>query len=813
MYRSIRTRFLARLLALKRATDGFMTTPAQRSLGVSLTSLLLAAGFRSILFLDASGVNLPSDGIWTCVAAMLAAAASDVMVAGTLGLIHYGMTCKLRSFPASRVAMFAGYLLLFPGTLLHVISVPFFRLYQMPLRYTQLLLVGSLSNILDSAHAEITRRYLYLVLLVLVLAAGTAVAGATYIYRAYCARAGHGKRRIVLGAAIGLVACCLIAVRSLSGISNAPAGLIMNPSQIFVESWVQWCWHGVNDDIILKHAPHFDTTRLFDKDSDNDQLQDLVRPDALPVSGNNVILIVVESASVNRFGLWGGDVRTTPRLAQLKPHALMFDSYYSPAPVSMKSLVSLMCSTYPHADPRADTYTNPTIDCRSLSEVLADAGYDAGLFHAGHFSYTDKDRFFAHRGYSIMRDAGSLRNEAKYPINGWGIDERAMFDDAIHWLNGRDSQLPFFLTLITLSPHHPYKINNVTPAPFGTASAAAKYDNAVHLVDSQIGRIWDWLVQKGLQNKTLLAIVGDHGEAFGEHPGHFVHGSLIYEEAVRTPLMLVQPLVFKGVRTRRIGNHVDLAPTLLDIIGHPRPKRYQGVSLLRGFQPHMVYFYANWSAYRLGLRDGRWKYIYHPLDGVHELFDLRKDPQERVNLAASNPSHVEAYQHRVTAWEVYYGTLIPNYESYVLGATMCPRSPVCYLSTLEPSYTQGAWRKDQSVSTRPLRIQDTFYDKGIGVKPLSVLRYSISGGNFQRLKGMVGYDGYVKKSQLNAVAGAAIYVDDKLMWSSGKIGVMSDPRSFDISVENGRLLELISYDLDGSKERDAINWVDVRLER
>ncbi len=805
----------ALLKNLQRTTAEMVWTPAQRSLAVAVASTLLAFGFRIVQAQAAPSARLLFQSTSDPLFVFFRTLASDLTVASALGCLHYAFTFKARSPKHAYLAMFFGFTLLVPVAILHIVSIPFFRLYQTPLRFTQLVLAGNLSDVAESASSEVDVGYTI---------AALALTLACFIVTPWLTHhiCGFYRRQLVrvhtrwIAGALSLTAVAVawsVGLWPTNEVTQA-ANSLLNPNYIFVQSWMQWAGRRFRDDQSMKNAPHFVSTRLFDASPPSDTLDSLVNTENFPQKNSNVVLIVIESASVNRFGPWRGNPSTTPVLNTLKPYSLIFDNYYSPTPVSMKSLISLTCSTYPHADPEADTYTNPSIDCKSLSEMFFNAGYQSALFHAGHFTYTDKDLFFSGRGYGVMRDARALKNKNHYPSNGWGIDDRAMFDEAIDWLEHLQENRPFFLTLVTLSPHHPYKINNVTPAPFGIRSPQAKYDNAVHLVDSQIGRIWGWLVEHHLDTNTLLVIVGDHGEAFGEHHGHFMHGSLIYEEAVRTPLMLVHPSLFKGARTPRIGNHVDLAPTLLEIVSIKPPKRYQGVSLLAGYKPHMVYFYANWSNYRLGLRDGKWKYIYHPLEDIHELFNLQNDPVEHHNVASSYPQHTAAYKDRVTRWESYYRILIPNYERYVLGNALCPGSKVCYLDALTPIYTHGIWQKNVSVlKRRPLRIKTQFYARGIGVRPLSLLRYSIVGGDFRRFKGAVGYDGFIPKTQLTDQFSVEIYIDDELKWSSGKISAATEAKPFDIPIEGGRTLELYGYDIDGMGQQDYINWVNVRLER
>jgi arylsulfatase A-like enzyme len=562
----------------------------------------------------------------------------------------------------------------------------------------------------------------------------------------------------------------------------------------------------------MSKAPHFESSLMFGTPPPLEPLEKLVNVSQLPLRRPNIVLVVLESATTLHTGLWNGRPEDTPRLAEMAQHGLVFDQYYSPSPVSMKSLFSMSCSSYPQTEPQAETYTNPSIDCLTIPELLKDRGYRNGLFHGGRFSYTRKDAFFRYRKYDVMRDASTLVNRRKYKKVPWGVDDRAVIDDALQWLDSGNQNAPFFLHVIFLAPHEPYVVHDA-PTPFGTKTNVDRYRNATLFIDSQVGRLWDALKERGKLDDTLFVIVGDHGESFGEHRGDFMHGGRIYESAVHAPMMLVNPKLFTGQRTPRLGNHLDLVPTVLDVLGLPNPPRHQGVSLLRGYKPHMLYFYADWHGHFLGLRDGQWKYIYN-VDREHpELYDLNVDRAERHNVAANHTHQTDAYTKRLLEFEQFYDELIPNYERYVNGKDACADKAVCRLDELKPIFQHGILRKNKSGSGFPLQLGTKTYEHGLGVAPLSILRYNIRGDGFRRFHGGVGHHSQGGNANLSLKVSVEIYLDDRLIWSSGKLTADEPAKPFDLDVSKGAVLELIGYDVDAEDWRDYIDWVDVRLTR
>jgi lipoteichoic acid synthase len=170
--------------------------------------------------------------------------------------------------------------------------------------------------------------------------------------------------------------------------------------------------------------------------------------------------------------------------------------------------------------------------------------------------------------------------------------------------------------------------------------------------DRQLGRMLAGLRKAGLDQNTLVVVVGDHGQAFGyPHEGTFMQGRTMYEEDGHVPLVLWAPRMYRSARrSNTIGSHVDLAPTIAELAGLPPAADWQGRSLIDGRHFPRAYFYVAEDRFKLGVREDRWKYIYDLREAVEELYDLEHDPNEQHNLAAADPARSARLRQRLAAW-------------------------------------------------------------------------------------------------------------------------------------------------------------------
>jgi arylsulfatase A-like enzyme len=152
------------------------------------------------------------------------------------------------------------------------------------------------------------------------------------------------------------------------------------------------------------------------------------------------------------------------------------------------------------------------------------------------------------------------------------------------------------------------------------------------------------------EENTVWVIYGDHGEAFHQHEGNYGHTFFLYEENIHVPFLIAAPGLMRGQeRVHKVVSLVDAAPTILDLMGMAPPSNYQGRTVLDA-TPRMALFFTDYSLGLLGLRDGRWKFIYEIGSGRARLFDLERDPRERSDVSAREAARVAWYSQVVRGW-------------------------------------------------------------------------------------------------------------------------------------------------------------------
>jgi hypothetical protein len=242
-----------------------------------------------------------------------------------------------------------------------------------------------------------------------------------------------------------------------------------------------------------------------------------------------------------------------------------------------------------------------------------------------------------------------MPHRERWWTNGWGIDDRALLDEEQRWLDGRaHPEHPTLAVFIPLAPHYEYFLPPTAAKPFGNDSLFHQYENGLRFTDDNFGALVDAYKQRGWFEDTLFVFVGDHGEAFDQHPRNKLHGSFLYEENLHAPLVLISAKQFHGEVSARIGSHIDLLPTILSLVGVAAPAGLQGQSLVDdGYRAAPVYLSTWYPEPLMGVRDGSLKLIHDLKDGHDELYDLARDPGETTNLAAARPDVVNGYRARL----------------------------------------------------------------------------------------------------------------------------------------------------------------------
>ncbi len=377
----------------------------------------------------------------------------------------------------------------------------------------------------------------------------------------------------------------------------------------------------------------------------------------------NVLLISLDTTRADRLGAYGFDGVSTPNIDSLAADGALFEQCASPAPLTVPAHASLMTGTYPFTHGVRDNGRYVLAEeSRTLAEALAEGGWATGA-QVGVFVLNRGTGL--EQGFTTYRDtsdaATPAASTAPVPISQRETNElRAdvVADGARDWLR-RQAKGPFFLFVHFFDPHAPYD----PPEPFRSQHAAPEREPALNRylgeiawVDHQVGRLLDELRELELEGDTLVVLTADHGEAFGEHQ-EIGHSYFIYDTTVRVPLVVRLPgRIEAGRRIATQVRLIDVAPTVLELVGAPPLPEAQGVSLVpylagssanrplvayaESLAPYLDYRYSALAA----LRTEQWKYIRAPRE---ELYDLAADPAELDNVADAHPELVGRMRERL----------------------------------------------------------------------------------------------------------------------------------------------------------------------
>ena len=366
-------------------------------------------------------------------------------------------------------------------------------------------------------------------------------------------------------------------------------------------------------------------------------------PASRSAAGFNLLLVTLDTVRADHVGAWGYRAGETPNLDRLAAEGVRFAAAETPVPLTLPSHATILSGLLPpdHG------LRNNGVGCfpkapATLATDLAAAGYRTGAFIA---AFVLDHRFGLDRGFERYDDDIPRDTAAGFDAR---LPGRAVVDRALAWLDEEPAK-PFFVWVHLYDAHAPY----AAPEPFGTRFADRPYDGGVAEDDDQLGRLLAALDRRGLAARTVVAVVGDHGEELGEH-GELTHGLLLYEPSLHVPLVVRAPGVIPaGSVVGTPVSLVDLGPTLAGLLDRPLVApagrtldgRDLSLALRRRREPPAVALYAEsmygtsfgWSAVA-AVRRGSLKYIAAPRP---ELYDLAADPGETTNLVASRPREVK----------------------------------------------------------------------------------------------------------------------------------------------------------------------------
>jgi arylsulfatase A-like enzyme/Flp pilus assembly protein TadD len=377
----------------------------------------------------------------------------------------------------------------------------------------------------------------------------------------------------------------------------------------------------------------------------------LAGPGAL--RGVNVLLITIDTLRRDRVGAYGNHDGLTPNIDRIAARGIRYTRAFSPAPLTLPAHASILTGLRPT---RHGIHNNTRFRLAdgvpTLATVAKGGGYRTGAFvgafvldgrfglNRGFDNYDDRlphgDRASFH--FAERRAAEVVAVAGDWILSGVSGPGTASLANPQSAAPGPQSPVPgpWFAWVHLFDPHAPYD----APAEYRTGRTP--YDAEVAFTDAMVGRLLERLDAAHALDHTLIVLTADHGESLGEH-GETTHGLFAYDATLAVPLVLVGPSLGRATVDTPVS-HVDITPTILDLIGLAPPESIDGQSLLHpppGDRP--IYFEAldasltrGWAPLR-GIVQGDWKYIDLP---DAELYDLSRDPGEQHNRIDRDP-HAE----------------------------------------------------------------------------------------------------------------------------------------------------------------------------
>lgn len=404
----------------------------------------------------------------------------------------------------------------------------------------------------------------------------------------------------------------------------------------------------------------------------------------------HVLLITVDTLRADHLGLYGYSRETSPTIDALGAEGVVFETAMAQRSITRPSLVSILTSQYPVSHGVRSNLSPLEFDGPFISELLRAAGYSTAAF-------------FGHPKLHKARWPG-------FEHFDHGSDEEVT-SKALEWVEMHHGE-EFFVWLHYFAPHDGYEpadqyAKRFTSAYSGSVTGGHRalnqlmlsdpdsfsegdlahvvglYDGEIASVDDQIGLVIEKFRDLGILDNTILIFTADHGEELYQRNQYFFHDASIYDSTLHIPLIFRYPDILRaGERIPFVVQSIDIAPTVLELLGLPIPKRFAGTSLMRmieGDEEKGRAAYAELGDMVLSVRTDSHRYISNPRlfyprrslferkrptfgDGGpgsyvisrEELYDSKNDTFEMTDIAEQHPELTRSYKELLENWKVEY---------------------------------------------------------------------------------------------------------------------------------------------------------------
>ncbi len=286
-------------------------------------------------------------------------------------------------------------------------------------------------------------------------------------------------------------------------------------------------------------------------------------PSPLDLRGRDILLLTLDAVRADHVGAYGYARRTTPSIDALAAEGAVFEHAYTAAPQTSWALTSMMTGKHIRTafELEAAGLARPADE--TWAGIAREHGVKTAAFFPDAIFFTDRPRFAAFEARSFDFETTTIN----YDMAQFRPAQVAAF------VADLPEGAPFFAWVHFLEPHDPY--HRRSDYDFGPEDVD-KYDSEIAYTDHAIGEIVSKV--RAMRPDTVVIVTADHGEAFGEHSSYW-HGTTLYEEQIRVPLVISAPGAVPKTRVASPVQTFDLLPTILAATGMPRPSRVRGRDL------------------------------------------------------------------------------------------------------------------------------------------------------------------------------------------------------------------------------------------
>src|SRR5882762_10115784 len=289
----------------------------------------------------------------------------------------------------------------------------------------------------------------------------------------------------------------------------------------------------------------------------------------------NLVVVTVDTLRPDHLHCYGSSKIETPSIDAVAQSGVVFENAVTQTPLTPPSHASIFTGMNPTAHHVRNTggfILQPT--SLTLATILQRQGWDTAAFVS---SAVLKKLFGFNQGFAVYDDEMPKPGNKQEFLEDPERNATATVDRALRWLEAQNGK-PYFLWVHVYDPHLPYR----PPAPYREKYKDRLYDGEIAYTDHELGRLFDAIHKKSPADKTLIAVLSDHGESLGDH-GEYTHGIFLYDVTLRVAFLMSGPGIPAGLRVKQQARTIDFLPTVLELMGGKPPTPVEGASLVPSF--------------------------------------------------------------------------------------------------------------------------------------------------------------------------------------------------------------------------------------